>query len=78
MLIHKESKQQIKTPGREKAVPAWHYSVNWGDQNGWEATKHLHDTVEKDNKLQAKLNRLKPQKTFQIECFLNSVRNVRG
>lgn len=40
-----------------------------GDQNGWEATKTPHDTVEKDNKLQAKLNRLKPLRNTKLSVF---------
>ena len=28
MLSHKETKQQIKKPGREKAVPTWCYAMN--------------------------------------------------
>ena len=32
MLIHKETKQQIKKPGREKAVPTWHYSELGGSE----------------------------------------------
>ena len=32
MLIHEETKQQIKKPGREKAVPTWHYSELGGSE----------------------------------------------
>ena len=28
MLSHKETKQQVKKAGREKAVPTWRYAMN--------------------------------------------------